>query len=120
MPDYDLLWTPDNLFLVGSNLDLGGYLIKPQPLEVRFLGKELQKSLKKSEETVPPYLRRQQSPGILIADLSPDEALIDYEGKIIQKLNTDGLFGWTVFPSGNEVVSVQIGNSINIKKLKNR
>jgi len=106
----ELLWTPDNQFLVGSNLGLGGYLIKPVPWEVRLIGKKLQQP----GEAVPPYIRGQAVPGVLIASFAPDEAVVDYNGNILKKLGPGGVSGWTVLPGGEQAVSVGLGNRITV------
>ena len=109
-PELAPLWTPDGRFVVGSNIELGGYLIQPKPWSVRRIGQKLQRP----GEAVPTWVRRQAVPDVLIASWGSEEAAVDYGGKILKELGSGGFSGWTVLPEARQAVSVQPGNKIVI------
>lgn len=117
-PYLEPLWTADDRFLVGSNLELGGYLIQPTPFEVRLLGRNLQKPGRGDGLRVPPYIRGQAAPGILVAQLAPNDAAVDYHGKVLKDLGSGGLSGWTVLPDGKRAVSVAPENKIVVATIE--
>ena len=110
-PYLEPLWTPDGQFVVGSNLELGGYLIRPQPWSVNLIGKKLQGP----GDTVGPWVRGQVVPGMLVARIAPNEAVVDYNGKILKVLTGTS---WTVLPGGKQAISVQLGNKIAVASLE--
>jgi len=129
-PRIEPLWTPDGQFVVGSTLELGGYLIRPRPWEVRLLGQALKSSGGLDGASVgpefremfggldvPPEVRRQPAPGILIASWGSNTAVVDYKGRVLQRLGDGGHSGWTVSPDGRKAVSVQLGGKIVVVNL---
>jgi hypothetical protein len=101
-PGLEPLWTPDNRFIAGCNRELGGYLLSPDPWEARLIGK----SLMQPDDAVPPYLRAQPAPGLLVS-FPHGEAVYDYHGRLVRQLGRGGAFGWTVLPGGKTAVSVE-------------
>jgi hypothetical protein len=101
--DFDPVWTPDGRFVAGSNLTLGGYLIQPVPWEIRLIGRKL----RRPGDTVPPCIRVQDAPGVLVACFSPDEAIVDYSGNVLKRLGPGGMSKWTVLPGGKRAVSIR-------------
>jgi hypothetical protein len=112
-PHLERLWTPDNQFVVGNEMDVGGFLIRPRGWEVRLLGKALAKSA-----SYPPAVRGQPANAVLMADLYPNEALVDYQGNMIGQLGSGGYSGWTILPDGTEAVSIHPGNSVVVAPLR--
>jgi hypothetical protein len=113
-PDLDRYWTPDDRFLVGSNLNSGGYLIQPRPWEVRLLGKKLLGGA----QVNPPFVRSQAAPGLLIFRRVAEEVVIDYEGNEVKSLGRKAMSGWTILPDGKRVVSVWLGNKLVMETIK--
>lgn len=109
----DPVWTPGGKFIVGSNLQLGGYLIQPEPWTVRRIGKTLG-----PDQEFPPPVRGQDVEGILVANLRPEPAAVDYEGRILKVLGGGGYSGWTVLPGGKQAVCVMPGNKLVVKALE--
>jgi hypothetical protein len=109
-PQFESLWTGDDQFIVGSTLDLGGYLLRPEPFEFRSLGSRL----KRSNQPYAPSFRVQFAPGLLIANRpNLGEAVVDYDGKIIKELDFGGLSGWSIAPDGKNAFSVWPGDKIH-------
>ena len=113
-PYFEILWTPDNRFVPGSNLTLGGYLLSPDPWQVRLIGEKF----RKPGETVSPNLRGQVVPDLLVVDLAPNEVVVDYAGRSVKELGEGGLSGWTILPGGKKAVSVGLGNDIIVKAVE--
>jgi len=126
----DRLWTADGKFVVGSTQEFGGFLIRPHPWEVRFLGQALRSSgalggpsaaaehrKKFGGFDVPPYLRRQPAPGILIASWGSETVVVDYEGRVVERLGDGGYSRWTVSPDGRKAVCVQTDGKIKVVSL---
>jgi hypothetical protein len=114
-PGFELLWTPDNRFVAGSNLAIRGYLLCPDPWEVRLIGEKF----RKPGDAVAPSLRSQAVPDMLVVDMAPDELIVDYTGRPVKNLGQEGgMSGWTVLPGGKKAVSVGPGNQIAVKALE--
>jgi len=113
-PNLEPLWTSDDRFVVGSNLKLGGYLIQPEPWVVQLVGRQHQAP----GESVPPHVRGQAVPSVLILSRGAREAAVDYEGKVLKQLGPGGLSGWTILPGGKAAVSVQPGNKIAVAPMQ--
>jgi len=121
-------WTPDDEFVVGRGLDVGGFLIRPEPWEFREVGKlALAKKPFDSSNAeqfpgspdFPPSVRRQPAPGMLVASLAPDEVAVDYEGRVVHYLGPSGMSGWIILPDGKRAVTVHADeNRIEVKVLE--
>ncbi|MHC4713941.1 MAG: TolB-like translocation protein [Planctomycetota bacterium] len=108
------LWTPDDKYIVCNNIDSGGFLIRPTPWEVRALGKMLDKS----GGLLVPGITGQPAAGVIIMDLYPNGAAVDYEGTILTEFGNGGYSGWTVLPGGERAVSVHPGNKVVVCGLR--
>jgi len=117
-PEYEPLWLPSSQYLIGFKPKLGGYLIKLEPFECRFIGKKLQKSSKYDAQAI----KRQPDESIIsmriFTENSMGWAIIDYQGNILEYLT--GIMGndLLILPKCGKFILVQEGNKIVIKKIK--
>jgi len=114
-PEYEPLWTADGMFLVGSDLWRGGYLIQPSPWRVVPIGEMLRKE---EELDYAPWIRRQPAPGLVVTRPVPDHTwVVNYAGEVVRDLPSDGVFEWTVFPDGRKAAMLNEDMRIVIKQL---
>lgn len=108
----NLKWTPDDRFLVGSDLRLGGFLIQPTPWEVRLLGKK-----HAPQAQAPPWVHHQPAPGLLTVRHVMQETIIDYEGNVVKSL-AGPTSTWTLLPDGKRAVGVFYPNKLVVEKFR--
>ena len=114
-PSYEPIWTPTGDFIVGFNLDKGGYIFCPKPWEFRELGKSIERKMNLKG---PIPIRIQQAKNMLLANTVEGEILIDYTGKIIKRLEGNDMSGWSVSPDGKKAVMVESNGKLRIIELK--
>lgn len=112
---YDYFWTPSGDYVVGYDLDYGGYLIHAVTGEIRYVGKIFGNNIKDNRKH---ELWRQPADNMLIAESGMDEYVIDYKGNVIKHLsNVSSSERWQITPDGKNAVIVDRSGNLIIEKV---